>query len=264
MPESEPPVERLRLRIVHFVVWGVACAVVVATRMAWTDWKSFTAGSHTFVRIGHVAVSLTYGAGLASLLIVLWNRRSAAVSPPEERTFPVQPGHWLLLFMASVAAADGVITLLKHVQTRVLTYDPLHQGWRIWHDEYIARFSMAALLCFVFACWISKDWKWKVTLLLPGSVATVFVVIHILSRVGIDRAWLWYFRSYADIATAIGLLSLVIAVATVDRRRHSDRDWLHGCGVVVFLAMLVMTAIDRSYWLPQDGILWLLRNQSPW
>lgn len=202
--------------------------------MAWTDWESFPAETHTFVRIGHLFMSLAYGGALASLLIIVWRRWQTGAR------FPSEPGHWLLVFFATGAIVDGVSTFLT---------PPAHAlEYEAWHTHQMMLFLIAATLCFVFARSMHAGFSWASTLLLPGCVLVALAFIHALALGGYSPLWLWYVRQYIQLCTASGLVPVVMLVSIVDWRRCAARDWLHWCGVAVYIAVLAMSAVDRLYW----------------
>lgn len=240
---TDLPTPRSRLQIKHLLAWTAACAIVAAARTAWTDWESLPAENHNYLRVGHLIMSLAYGAGLASLLIVFWRRWRSGLA------FPADPGHWLLILIATAAVVDGLSTFA----IRIYNHSHGAPSWEYYsfHTQQAAVLVTLATVCVIFARSMHADLSWSLTLLLLGGILLGLASIHALLLAGYRHLALWHVREYAQLFAAVGLGLVMLVVSILDRRRFPNRDWLHWGGVTVFLAVLSMSTTLSLYWLLQ-------------
>lgn len=94
-----------------------------------------------------------------------------------KRVFPADPGHWLLLFCAVGAIADGITTAAFR------TYDGSPSYY--WRNVQQLSISMiGAVICLSFERRMRSGCLWSATLLLPACVLTASAIIHGLAILG--------------------------------------------------------------------------------
>ncbi len=250
MVEPEPGREKpLRLGVGHLLLWTTATAIVAAVRSAWTDWDSFEPHTRNVVRIGHVPVAMVYGAALAVAWIFLSARLRGRTN------FPSAPGHWLLLFLASAMAIDGVVSAVEIYDTRVLGPELSDREKQLfWHLRQFAMFFGGYVSCLLFTILTRHERRWLILYLFPASMLWVLLIIHgaILGRWLIFTPFWWAGLQWVQIVGAGSLALLGAAMAVYDLRRGPPRDWLHWTGLAAFFIGSCMFCGDRAYWLVQN------------
>jgi hypothetical protein len=229
-PASRFPSDRTgrrnRLGIVHFLVWMLGSALMLAV---FRQFDASVDGPLSALRaVVYTFYGLVYGAALAGLLIpfsrYLWGGAA----------YPAQPGHWLLV-------ANGVIAL---VFCAVLALESLPAS-EPFSTALQAGATALPAAAYLWGSFASRDApRWTVLL---GTLAALHgvqalclgLLAAMLNASTFDLepvlvALVQTLQSYGTLAAGL----LVLVASGFDISQRTCRDWLHWVGVVVELATI--------------------------
>ena len=236
------PVSARRLRITHFFLLTALCAFVATLRIAWVDWQSIPAENEKYYRTYSIFMAFVYGAAITSIILFVrqrWKTGQAQIT---------QPGHWLLLFLATTALLEGLVSLAVLAYIFDFTSSPQAEYYA-WNLEKILLCSAVAINCFVFARRLQGNWCWKTLLYFPGCVLLALVPQHFFAMNNIWRNWFDSSHGYAQILVCVINILLVILGSFFDRRNRSQQDWLHWFGIVLIIVLAIAGVINGIRWI---------------
>ncbi|MEM8946835.1 MAG: hypothetical protein AAGD11_16800 [Planctomycetota bacterium] len=244
--ESEPIGERRssrRLRVSHFLLVTTLCAIVLAVRDAWFDWKSVAGQVETYAYAYLTFSSLLYGVALSGLCVFVWHRVCSDVPSVKFA------GHWMLLFAAIGVILDALVSVSVWLYSEVTTSS--YPDFYAWNLDKILLCSAMACNCATFAWLISGDWCWKLALIFPAAVLVMLVPQHIyvFAMNGMWREWFATSHAYAQLVTTAVVGCFVVAAVWKEWGQRRDFDWLHWSGVVLTLLYVVGGFLSAMAWL---------------
>jgi hypothetical protein len=209
------------LRVHHLLLWMTVTAIwVELQRNAFHEIDDYAAVFGPQVRVTAETIG---GILVASVEITIC--MIGALSRVRGNHFPIQPGHWIALFIATFTIASTAISALVN-DTDLSTY---------WLTEGITAATWACVF-FAVAKRSSDTTSWKSVFLSLGVVLAVAAIdASLLSFYGLERLPLFATQiagGFGICAGVILLLSLVVAMAT-DRLFSIRRDWAHCTAIAV-------------------------------
>jgi hypothetical protein len=242
--------------IVHMMAWTLGCGLGFAAYRGLSPPWTMPAATRPL----SWAYNLVMGAALGTILTgagVLAYRRSRG-----DRSYPVLPGHWLLLFGLAAPLANAAAVV---VFRRLLAawFPPGTQLSAYWLPFRMARngpdlagmysqcagWGLGVVAALVFCCHLRGRVRWPwyavfLAFLLTGVVlATGAICVTALSygRLGWGPARVWFRRSI-DVYAGFFVLGTLAILTAVDRDRRFRRptDGLHWAGVAAWLAIAAM------------------------
>lgn len=229
--DQSSPVPRAanRLTIAHLLLWMTMTAVVLA---AVADFLPLAAREAplqvngrrpvpTIERVLAFAAAPAYGAALAGVFVAIGNLTAS------RRTFPEQPGHWLLLMVSIVPLAVGAVWLLD--------VPPEHENGAM----AVALIALA-LLAATAGTLVPEPKQWHVAFVMGSAGLTIVALKFVALANGGDEATLglgYVFGGAAALAVACAAAQALIA-AVVDWSAAESRDAFHWIGIGVFAIAL--------------------------
>jgi hypothetical protein len=209
-----------RLRIFHLLIWTTVCAVVTGLRLAWI--RAYVTPDYitTQFLVAQVIISVIHGAAFSGFLLLVWRWYQGS------RTFPTQPGHWLLLLVS------------EFYPTAVL--NP-------WNTRLFVVSVLGTTTCFLFLAF--KPWPrlWQIVVLPPYFTLCVFGAFQlaiVLRKLSYNfQAFL--LGAYIPILGCTISFIVLLAVTYIDRRNSTSRDWFHWAGLCTFGAALLACIADQ-------------------
>lgn len=231
--------QRDKLQIRHLILWTAATSVVVAIRLAWTDWDSFPSELLLFVRLSHVFVSLVTGAALAAMLEVGWRWWRG------DLRFANSPGLWLLSYSGISTLIGGAATVISAMSAWLRGVHP--NSFFEWNMNQLMLFGGVFIMSAVFVRLIRFGVEWTIFFASALFASGLFSLIHLLVLTSpwnlIAALWGWY--RIANIAGTVAFVAMLMTICLIDYRRSPSRDWLHWFGVLVFTSL---TAWYGMWW----------------
>ena len=232
--------------IVHILVW-TACTAVLMAVYRWFNFAGEMPGVHAiFYTVTQVPYSIIYGASLGGLILFVY-RRLFGGAP-----FPIQPGHWLLLFAGIICLGSMSMAALFKVASE-------------WTDIIGRGNTLMGVRMLVIQCTQAAFLAWTVW----QFRGELYWRLHFWARLAvcIVGAMIWLpFLAYQDLygvfALTRGLDSCsifvwgvwLVAAAVADLAKAKRRDWLHWLGVAVSLGAVTMYLISRLwFWFAISG-----------
>ncbi len=260
-PFAEAPPRR-RLTIAHLMLWTLGCAIALGLQRANSLTNQADNRLSIFLQYYFLLYSIHAGARIGAVLLFGW------VTWRGDRSFPSQPGHWLLL-----NEGVGVLLLwLESAAIRLFAGD--REASAYWIAAQVPSAIVTAALYAIALREISREdlpskgpsvlrsgkgWRlidvsrtnriWKVAfwlLLLDHAVAaftfgiltTYFLAVDVFSG-----PIPWYLTNFNACCPPIFLLLLPVACVTDPHR--SRRDFLHWSGVSAAVATDLLTLSFR-------------------
>ena len=169
------------------------------------------------------------GAAVASLLLFAWDRFTG------EKSFPTQPGHWLLLVQGVGFVASIAVMLLIRIPNDTKEYREVTWFISLRQIFQLTPIMLVALCSLVFIR--QKRWRWMFSLMTAGYVLAagfyagrLFFGHAELYQVGTSFLW---------ILQTMSIFALIVAVIG-DRHDRLPRDFLHTTGIIVRLAVVLL------------------------
>lgn len=234
-------IPQFRMRIAHFFLLTTVCAIISSIIISWIDWKEIPNDAVGFFKLQVGLVSLLFGAAFTALLILLGRRWRFGRSELQS------PGHWLLVFLATVALIQGITGVL--LKKFCYYNDSSNISFDAWNLEKLLLCSTIGITCFIFAWLISGNLWWKSILAFSGIILLTLVPQHILVLQGTWRPWFPLAHVYASLGVSMAIIPLLLLACLSDSRRHFQRDWLHWTGVFVVAIAAVTEFCSALYWL---------------
>lgn len=225
--KPEPPARRLS--IAHLLLWMAGTA---ATLAFFREQFASPEDSRSIRLIQQAYAFLLApfcGAALASLPLAAWDWCAG------RRSFPCQPGHWLLVVhgVGFFALAGAVLRI--SIPREISSYDEV-----IW---YVSLREVIHLLPTFFVALVptllvgGRRWRWMFSLMTAGyGLAGGFYAARLLfghvPLYEVGTSFLWILQT-------LSIFALVICVLG-DRQAARHRDYLHTTGVVVRFAIVAL------------------------
>ena len=240
----ESPIEHSaptrRLRTTHFFLLTTVCAFIATIRIAWVDWQLVPAENASYFRSYTVFMGFVYGAAIASLVLFVVQVRKTG------QTRITQPGHWLLLFLATTAMLEGLVSIVIFIYAYSSASSSVE--YYAWNLEKILICPLVAFNCFVFARRIQGNWCWKTMLYFPGCILLLLVPQHFFAMNNIWRSWFNSSHGYAQILVGAINFLLVMLGSYLDSNNRNQQDWLHWFGIVVILLLSIASVLNGIRW----------------
>lgn len=231
-----------RLRISHLLLITTVCAVVLAIRIAWTDWEVIPVEIRGYARSSLAYGAILYGIALSALLLFGWCRVRG------EQSIVFHPGHWLLLFLAVCVVLDGLSSLIVWAYKAQSTSADV-EFWA-WNVEKLSLCSLVSANCLVFSWLMQGNRWWKTVVVVPGCVLLLLVPQHVLAlSTNLWRPWFVTSHAYAEIVATIVIFFCICVAVLRDRAMRESYDWLHWTGVSVTVAFAIGGLIESISWL---------------
>lgn len=231
-----------RLGIVHLLTWTLGSAIILAVERALNEDSAMEAfGARTYVLTLRAIYAFVTGAALGGVLLFVYRRVRGGPS------FPVAPGHWLLLTVGittivQITSYPFLIALTSIHGQLLLTV------WLIL-QAVISLISAGLLLTATVRC--TAGTRWQVALaLLSVTDLLQFVTCGVGLLLGETTAYtpVWPFEVIQWLVLFGGVVVLV--TATIDLSQRIAFDWLHHAGVVVWLSLAAASwALSLVSWL---------------
>ena len=238
-----------RLTVIHFLLWMAGCGFAVTGYRLATDWEQVRAEDVVSLRLIHLGMGMAYGFGLVTLYLLgqsRWRR---------DRTFPSQPGHWLLLLAVAAALLDGAVIGLvwgfQMLRGRDLS-DPAVVN-EIWISHQVIGWGLGAIVAASCLFAVRLDWTWRLPVIaMCLTAATRSLLYGAIWWSGYPQVLILPWMPPAHIhgvLIVLGCLLLAAAVAS-DIFAGRSRDWAHWTGTAVWGAMAVLALTDYvQFWL---------------
>jgi hypothetical protein len=248
-----------RLRIGHLLVWILGCALGFAAYRELTP-RGLMPPMPPRIRSLSVAYNLVMGVALGTLLTgvgVLAHRRGRG-----DMSYPLLPGHWLLLFGVAAALADGVAVIVFRALVVAWSQDDAFMS-AYWLPYRFARngpnlpgmfhqcvgWGLATVAALGFLGYLRRrlSWPWLAvffTFFLAAGVLAAGAIVSTISAYG-PSGWsgplLWYRRAIHLYAGFIFVSASAIVVASAcDLRDRTPTDGLHWTGALVWLMIALV------------------------
>jgi len=222
------------------MLWTAGSAVILAMYRAGADMSGMPGPSAWFWYVTVMVHSITYGAAVSAVvLFVYWRLTSGP-------TFPVQPGHWLLLITGALGIANFVAyTSLSLVSdwSSSLPVDLMTVAHLVF--PRIA----GGVLCVVVAVRLIDARYWRLYFWSRAIVellqATTY--IHIFGLIEFPDVLSLVHQIAFALGSIVVFIWLIVAIL-LDWRRRNQRDWLHWTGIAVAFSEPILYLI-QSAWL---------------
>lgn len=140
--------------------------------------------------------------------------------------WPIEPGHWLLALLA----AGSLLALLLHVAPDTL-------------------FSRTDVVLNAVLCWLlvlplfSKNLneRWRAFFLFVVFAYAAPLVLGCAAMLGVPTStWVTRIAALLSFAKEPVAAGAAISTSLLDLRAGQRRDWLHWCGVIIFVSVIVV------------------------
>ena len=228
-----PP--RIRLSILHLLLWTLGSAVILAFFRALSSRQDGLPDDKAWVLpIYHLGYSLTLGAQVGSVPLFVMRRVSG------QGGFPAQPGHWLLLI-------EGVSALLMFAGYGLFVlgggqFDPSRTY--LFFALQIPNLT-ACTVGYGLACAATtKSSPWRIALgicaLVHGLQCLLFAVSAMASYSARQQGpWLGIWE-IPQSCLGLTLGTSILTASLADWRSNAQRDILAWAGIGAFVANLVL------------------------
>lgn len=240
-----PP--RRRLTIAHLMLWTLGCAISLGLyRTVWLTEQRPDDRMATALQYFGLLYCFPAGARIGSVLLCGW------MACRGDKSFPVQPGHWLLL-------NEGISNLLSWLgRSAVILLAGLESRSSVllW-AAMIPNCVVTAVLYGVALSSSSNESRlWRAAfsfLLLEHAVAALTVGLMAIYALAdpVQLRWsVWSLFNLQYSCCPMILLVLIPIVALTDPKR-SQTDFLHWTGVITMVASSLLNGLFRwlvIYW----------------
>lgn len=264
-PQQYP---RLRIRVSHWLSWVTVTAVLLAlhrSNMVEEEWAvprdpAMAARSRwiwSVNRVANLSITPIHALAICGLGLAAWQRVRSS------KSFPRQPGHWLLVNLGAFVLSREVSRIIlqqlifPRYDDRSLPQAAFETLFSIW----MPIMQSMPLLCgiaaaIVAACQMSGQLLWRTVFLLAATSATCFVAVELLEGRGfMFFAITWWTGCFARALAAAATIAVLIAVAR-ELWQRIPRDLMHFVGVIVaVLAMIHGIVWDFTLWLAFSVVL---------
>jgi hypothetical protein len=236
---TSPP--RIRLSILHLMLWTVGSAIILACfRMLSRPPDEQPSEVARLQPFYHLAYSLTLGAQVGSVLLFAVRRLN------RQGGFPAQPGHWLLL-------VEGVSAtlMLAGYGLFLLCFDAEPDNIYLFFALQIPNVSACAIgygLAFTRTATASP---WRLALATIAMVYGIQICLYAISAWTLSSpqsggTWygIWEVPQNC-LGVTLGLTVLVGSLA--DWRNHAERDILHWAGIATFVGNIVVQFLYQMF-----------------
>ena len=236
--ESGPPDPGERISILYLMIWTAGSAVILAfyrQAMSQTTGQESSPLNPSWLQtISALLMSPLQGAGVAAVGLMVWRKFSGG------RSFPNQPGHWLLVI-------SGVTSLLSWP-----VYIISHQLFQHSSASYLMFYRLPLMFAFyaVAAYAMAKmpgENRWR-------KMFLVWILANMVALLGMCCFSGSFIRtSYSSPFPMIRLVDLSIGVLVplaflitgiLDKVSGAKRDHLHWAGVACRVAMIGQVGIE--------------------
>lgn len=235
--ESPDQPTRPRLGIGHIMLWTAGSAVILGIYRAGADISGMLSDWFWYLKM--TVNSITYGAAVSAVVLFIYWRLTSGP------TFPVQPGHWLLLIPGALGIANFVaytsLSLVSDWSTG-LPADLMTVAQLVF--PRIA----GGVLCVVAAvrlidvrCWRLYFWSKAIVELLQ---ATMYV--HIFGLIEFPSVLSFVHPIAVALGSIVLFIWLIVAIV-LDWRRRTQRDWLHWTGIAVAFSEPILFLIQLAW-----------------
>jgi hypothetical protein len=233
-----------RLSIAHLLLWLTMTSVVLACEQRKAKWDPFEDSTNwsspeyaamrtkwRLIRAIRLTVAPAYGATLSGAALALYGIVRG------QSGFPTQPGHWLLIVLAS----QDLLTICQGFARDLTT-------WVLW-DAVVACITFLVPACVAtLAALRSNSWNWRVSFGLWsvgfGGYAAGMVIIYALRDIAV----------FEGISLVVLIPALVIAASYVCALACSfwelrvRRDIFHWIGVAALFAFAAEMIAELMIW----------------
>ena len=237
--EVQPPKGQLspRLSIFHLMLWTATTSVAMVAFEQLTTWDEFDPTIHAFMRGVHLVYSMAYGGAGAWMC---WMMTRLALRRPVPLS---QPGHGLLLLVATTMIIDGVDTVVFRLLADFngVTF---YAYWE-WHQSI--GYGVAVIVGTVYFFALRLGWLVRSYILYLVTICVVLTTWNVLILGGFIYRWttIGYYvpQHVLGGASMIGFIFLVISTI-FDSLRAPRRDWLHWTGVGFWALITLIHSIS--------------------
>jgi len=237
---SQPKIERPRLSIAHLLLWmaGTAVALTYFRQFFWNGDSGDAARNQLQLaqRVFACLQAPFYGAAISSVPLAVWQWCRG------NRSFPTQPGHWLLL-LQGVSIVAGILAILIIVNPTELITSSYEEAVRhVSQREFWCLLPTLTGVVLALRQCSEKRWRVMFWLMLMGYASAILFfgaageLFKAAEREGgiacynIATSLLWFFQTLATFVLVFCVLA--------DRAERLPRDFLHTTGVVVRFALV--------------------------
>ncbi len=211
----QPPTQnrtKPRPGLAQLLIWIVCFAVCLAVLRALASEPPKPPGVLSVLGIA-ICIATAWAGGVVLILRAASGAR-----------WPLEPGHWLL----AVLGVDSIIDILLRITPQTVFAHPV-----LAHNALVCWLYVLPL----FSRHLQPRWKALFLFIVflygaPLLLAALAVLGTPMSAIsGKIAAVLW--RASTPVAAGS-----VLTAALLDYRRGRDRDWMHWCGIAVFVAIM--------------------------
>ncbi|MFN0018046.1 MAG: hypothetical protein ACKVP0_07295 [Pirellulaceae bacterium] len=229
-PGAPDPGERLT--ILHLMVWTAGSAVMLAFyRQSISQAQSGPADAMNPPWLQAVLGLLTcplQGAGVAAVMLMLWRKFKGG------RSFPAQPGHWLLVIAGVIALASWPLYLATHMVP--------HHGMGLYLAFY--RLPLLVLFCILASYAVSTmyvETRWR-GMFLIWIMSTIAAFLSVCAMYFGLFGYRW--GGLVEVFLIGGANFAFLVPALLDINRGAKRDNLHWAGVVCRIAYIGLPVLS--------------------
>jgi len=234
------PTPRRRLTIAHLMLWTLGCAIALGFYRGRILAEQrpddrFAAAQQVFALI----YCLPAGARIGGVLLFAWMMCRG------DKSFPTQPGHWLLL-------CEGISVLLQWLgRTAIILIAGFEERpiYLFWASQLPNCIATAVAYGIALSCSSNESRLWKATftfLLLEhilAAVTSVGLAFYFATGPGAWRGiWSLYDLQYRCCPLLLAVALPIVALADPKRRQT---DFLHWTGIIAVTASSLFNVLFR-------------------